>query len=129
MNSTFSISSLSRPVIGRGCFRSIWHRVVLLHLFPSFFNLNKWFSHILRFLFCAFSWFSRILSFFFCVFLWFFRLIVVLCCSSSCVTFDFTSCCGVRLITIERSASVRFRFNQWFGHQRCRSKNMGIPMT
>jgi hypothetical protein len=39
------------------------------------------------------------------------------------------SCCGVRLVHIERSSSISYRFNQWFGHQRCRSGSMDIPVT
>jgi len=51
-----------------------------------------------------------------------------LCCSSSCAIIDFASCCGVTLALIERSTSVNYRFNQWFGRQSCRSGNMSISM-
>jgi len=40
--------------------------------------------------------------------------------------FDFVSCCGVRLVHIEISASVNHRFNTWFGRQRCKSGSMSI---
>jgi len=53
----------------------------------------------------------------------------VLCCSSSCATFDFASCCCVRLIPIERWTSVNYKFNQWFGRHRCRSGSMSMLLT
>jgi hypothetical protein len=72
-------------------------------------------------------------------FSWFHHLSVMLCCSSSCAAwccssscamlFDFLYCCGVRLIHIVRSTSVNYRFSQWFGHQRCKSERMDIPVT
>jgi len=54
---------------------------------------------------------------------------VALCCSSSCAAFDFASYRDVRLFPIERSTSVNYRFNQWYGRQRCRSGSMGISVT
>jgi len=63
----------------------------------------------------------KYIKFFLLCFFWFCRLSVALCCSSSCAAFDFMSCCGVRLVHIERSTSVNHKFNQWFERQRCRS--------
>jgi len=39
------------------------------------------------------------------------------------------SCFGVRLVSIVRSASVNYKFNQWFGRQCCRSGSMDISAT
>jgi len=36
---------------------------------------------------------------------------------------------GVHLFPIERSTSVNYKINQWFGRQRCRSGSMGISVT
>jgi len=49
-------------------------------------------------------------------------------CSSSCAaSFDFASCCGVRLFLLkDQLQSINYIFNQWFGRQRCRSGSMGI---
>lgn len=52
-------------------------------------------------------------------FSWFRCLSVAVCCLSSCETFDFTFCCGVRLVTIEILASANYEFNQWLGRQYC----------
>jgi len=43
--------------------------------------------------------------------------------------FDFAFCRGVRLFSIQRSTSVNYKFNQWFGRQRCRSRSMGISVA
>jgi len=34
----------------------------------------------------------------------------------------------VRLVPIERSTSVNYKFNQWFWRQRCRSRNTSISV-
>jgi hypothetical protein len=72
--------------------------------FFSSFNINKWFSHRSK------------------IFLFVFFVISLSQCgvvfSSSCALFlDFSYCCDVRLIPIERSDSVNYRFNKLFGHQ------------
>jgi len=57
--------------------------------------------------------------------LWFHHLSVVVCCSSSCAAFfDFPSSCSVHLIHIEDRL-----FNQIFERQRCRFRDMDIPVT
>jgi len=33
--------------------------------------------------------------------------------------FDFAFYCGVRLVAIERSTSVNYKLNDWFGRQHC----------
>jgi len=50
-------------------------------------------------------------------------------CLSSCAAFDFASCRGLHLVSVERSTSINYKFNQWFGHQRCRSVSLSISMT
>jgi len=86
-----------------------WNHSSSSFFFSFYFNLNKWFSHRLRF---SSS-------------LWVHHLSVVVCCSSSCVAlFDFPSSCCVHLIHIGDRL-----FNQRFDHQRCRSEDMNIPVT
>jgi hypothetical protein len=95
--------------------------------FVPHFNLNKWFLHKLEFCFLVlFSDFvvsvRRCMIFHLCAtFIWF--PILIRC------PFALPSCCGIRLVQIERSRLINYWFNQWQGRQRCKSGNMSISVT
>jgi hypothetical protein len=76
-----------------------WPKITPLHIFFFAFNLNKWFSHrsSLLVVFCC------------CDFVVWVRRCVVRRLGTT--LFDFSSCCGIPLVHIDRSSSSNCRFN------------------
>jgi hypothetical protein len=95
-----------------------WPKIIHLHIFFLAFNLNKWFSHKLS-----------LLVVFFCICDFVVLVQRGVGCRLGTRLFDFLFCCGVCSVHIKRSSSISCRFNQWFEHQRCRSRSMDIVVT
>jgi hypothetical protein len=83
------------------------HKITSLYTF-HLFNSNNWFSYRFNFL----------VSLYCCgivVSVWRYG---IYCLSEA--LFDFSSCCDIHSVHIERSTSTNYKFNQWFVHQHIR---------